>query len=417
MIQLNHFLQWSSLACGINGFTGSWLKTQYIVSFLHTLMIAYSGFASPEYYLTYLSASVNYFIIDSLFILGDIQHQWYYWFHHGIAIFVGMCGDAGYISPILIPYMHIIELSNVFLSAWDYTKRNRELIGWHQMLTPMFAWTYIPLRSLVLPYFTYQMIAEAVRMAPWTIALPLVVAYVAIQAMSWWFSKKLYGIARYKLSGRSGNAIQSRVAQLFAQPDDRWWPVVSYIGKLYLDLWLVLAVLPHHPSSHWMKLVLWMDLVHIGISWTFNVYNFEPWIERWDALSIHTKIVVNGFYAFGMGGRPHHALNMFNIGLLGRAIDFLWSPRTQHIPISESKLTYSMSYGIHFLISSYAVMLYTPAPYGAISVASYAVGALLWIARIPERWWPHTVWSSLGWLHVCVIVGDMAPLLSNAGYI
>jgi hypothetical protein len=399
MIQIAHLNNLILYTVSVYSFCGSLYTAQDALSFAHVINTLYSCLkvlwtSNPVAKLKYLS-----YLLDCAIIAMHIE-QWFFWIHHSMALFIAWAlYNAQLPIDTTIMYMFIIELSNVFLVPFSQTKSNKTV---NTVISTALAWTYIPLRSLFLPYQTYNIIQEIMRYSTTGYVYTLVPIFLALQVLSWVFSWKIFCIVRKKIKNNTA------LTKLFLTSNCQMWPVVTYIGKVYVTTYMMMWILP---STIETAIFVCCDVLHILVSWLYNLYGTEL-LERLDIIGIHTKIVVNGVIAYSAAGRFWNVCNISNIALLGYIV-YGMIKKDIHQQLDEHKWMYISGYTINFVLSSGAGIFMVDKSYLVKSIIAYMCAGFVWGVGIPERWLTGTVWTSPGWMHLLVIAGDWWWLLGS----
>lgn len=194
-MEIEHLLNFFVVFITTKSIVGSTDLAQNLVSVFHNLYILYYGIGADITTLDYLvSFSMAYFTVDSVIILANVKKYWYYWIHHAIAIYLGGVVKYGYIPyQIVAPYMYTLELSNLFLVPWILTRKRAVIY--------LLAATYIPIRTLALPYYSYRVSESIIADDARAIIARAFCAF--IQLFSWGFSIKIGRIAISKWRARA----------------------------------------------------------------------------------------------------------------------------------------------------------------------------------------------------------------------
>ena len=110
--------------------------------------------------------TLSYFLVDSAIILAfDAKGQGAFLVHHAAALAIGFAMASGAFGLVETSrYIFTVELSNVLISAWDLARRGRRthlpLARAYAALSPLFAASYVPARTLLLTHATWQLLAS-----------------------------------------------------------------------------------------------------------------------------------------------------------------------------------------------------------------------------------------------------------------
>lgn len=370
-----------------------------------------------------IGLSVSYFIVDSILILVvDYKTQKLYLIHHILAIFMGMMMYCGVI-PLreTVYYMFTIEFSNIAISAWDLVKRARkaQLIKLeepyilHQLqniLTPILMATYVPARTIILTCAScallYNLNTENLylKTAIW-------LSTVLISFMSYKFAVKVYGIG-------CKNIMQNNPGLLT-------FTSLTYVFKAYVSLAWFMLVLPESTRAYGIELgcmLLFVDFIHIIISLAYSS-SYKPgiFISALDFAAICVKIVMNGEYIYiraFIDGNIWNVLvlrNIWDFATYANSLILLFSivigSRKAYIAFEKRDIRH---YLIHYFISAIIPLFFMPfgtAPY--IAILSYFAGGFIW-AVYPKSNAALRVFAksnTVGWMHICATIGDLALLL------
>jgi hypothetical protein len=379
------------------------------------LLIAYLQTFKDTIFLHGRAFSISYFAFDTLFIVSHDWSQWMYIPHHIVAILIG------YFTPFfshdverLMDYIFYIEMSNICLTLWDLSKRNRKtMLTIYEVLTPFFALSYVPLRLVHLTVATYRLFVSF-HSYQWILGSCL----AFILAMSYYFSKKLiatlyYKTIKYEYKSITHPTFTDRLYKLLKNPDDRWWPIITYIVKWYLTIHYLVHVIPH--ANNVLQLVI-MSVVDFGnmlISFSYYLYEYQPLTEKLNFLSINYKIIINTLMYFWVH-RNHGSYLVWDIAVIASigvvllsTIHTFVSKGTQLMLTARSK-TFVL-YAIPFILCIAPVFVHnifhehSVKPY--ISMAIY--GGAIWALNMPEAFIKTRYLNSLGWMHACIIIGDV----------
>lgn len=187
------------------------IQGQFIYSLYHTYVLIISSVSilyvkNPTiieklYHFGY-NTSITYFIWDTLFILFKDRTQKKYIIHHLFAIpilLISYYGIGGRKESFL--YVYSVELSNSLISIWLYIKDKLKDKRMSNLLLPYVAYSYIPARSLFLPYAGWKVFNSLIWSSNKftnTLNITYSILIIMIQFMSWMFSYKLYKMLSYK---------------------------------------------------------------------------------------------------------------------------------------------------------------------------------------------------------------------------
>lgn len=235
--------------------------SQNIISTINalTIVILKSAYQwlGQSYYQTLmrqgLVVCMSYFLYDTVLICLYEWSQYPFIIHHTIALIIAYgIRDGVFGELISTNYISYIELSNLFLGVWDICRRSKAepvpgLL--YDLITPLNALTYIPIRTVGLSILTYQMIAS-LR----THVLFYKTLLILILLMSYFFSYKLSNIYRYRLGTYTigSNPAFDKYAQFFKHRGVVTWVVVSTFAS-QITLW---HIVPNIQAPLYIKTTL-----------------------------------------------------------------------------------------------------------------------------------------------------------------
>ena len=350
------------------------------------------------------SLSCAYFVADAIYIaLFEFRSQGAYIAHHAIAVGLYVLTKTRQLDPAhMLDYLFFIELSNVCISAWYWAKdRGNNARVLYEVLTPVFSATYVPIRSVALPVATLRVIMGA--QCPMATRVGACLLLTGLQLMSWIFSKQLIQITLAKMSHKGlVESLPFDFYRLWNPSDPFWFNMVVYYCKFYYYIYLL--VFAGGQTVPQMGILL-ADMAHIVVSLLYYASGCTPLMDKIDYVSVLSKIVLNSTF-------KSEKIDLVCYGILSLNIAHTW------YNASRERWTATLDrreYRFVFLSLLYAcvvapVLLYERVLENAWLLA-YAAGAVVWVLKFPEsvlskRAPIFAVLNSLGWMHVCVWLGD-----------
>jgi len=356
-----------------------------------------------------IGLSTTYFMVDSiLIVLIDFKVQYLYLIHHALAIFMGIVMYNKIIPlDITVAYMFTIEFSNMAISAWDIVKRARKaqilqleepsiLNSLQNILTPIFMFTYVPARTLLLTCASIVLL-YSVNTSNDYLKASIWFCTGLILYMSYKFSIKVYGIG-YK-----------NISQNF--PGLLSFTSLTYVFKAYISLSWFMLILPRssrHKSIILGLMLLFVDLVHIIISLEYSsTHDPSVIISALDYASVCIKIVMNGEYIFIRATLDNNIINynlwncMIYVNIVICVFNIIYTSRKAYIAFEKRSV---LPYLLHYFISAIVPLFLMPfgtAPYTAIIF--YFIGGLVWTLYPKSKY-------SVGWMHIFMTIADVALL-------
>ena len=391
------------------------IVSQYALSVLHVWFVIVSGSAyAYRDQLVWQEAftdwgiwfSLTYFVVDSMAILFDLKNQAFFLLHHAVAFLIGFSSILGICRVTEISqYILALEMSNVALTVWDLVKRFRVknpgvLVPAYRFITPVFAFTYVPMRTLVLPIVTWNLFLSVSTRSS-TVLLIFSALLVFILGMSIKFSFKVASIG-LRVMKESYPHILS-----FAS--------LTYVFKAYVSLGWFLIVLPKSSSRIPLGIAfLAADALSIAASLNYSSAGERPSLEATalDYAAVCVKIVVNGFFISAHGflegyDSPAETLtwivaNAMQVAILCRTIYALRRTHgSQWIFDSFAERTMPWPYVAHFLLSTAIPIVIMGADCPYVSFALYVMGGVVW--TFGGSW-------GVGGMHVFMTLADVALL-------
>lgn len=384
---------WGMLAITLNKHLRDLDLTQNLVSSLHTyIMISYciylfttSASLSPSASLV----TISYFLYDSLFIIFAARQYAVFLIHHIICIYIGLYTFNIIPNSAIVPYFFYIELSNIFLNAYTYTKYNDTYKQLHSQLRPLMILSYTPLRTIVLTKTSYNMLYMRYNCSLASeVAIKMTV--VALYAMSLWFSRNL--IKQF-----------SKI-----RFDERSFPCLVYYFKFLLDFALCLHVIPRIESNVLrfnLQLFTVLNLLCIVCSWLYNLNWYKGIYERLDFLAINLKITTTGLCYSLVISNCTSITNTTRVHFIFLYAWILYTLiKNKQLDIHDHKTYYGCVYAVNFLCSIYNLISYI-ATHEIMCIIFYVGAGYVWYKRIS---YPNEFFNSTGWMHVGVTLGDIA---------
>lgn len=298
--------KWFGEDCSISS-----IVSQYALGIFHVWGVILSGSAhayrdwlgvgGPSFESWVIWFSLTYFVVDSMVILLiDLKNQAFFLIHHAVAFSIGyacLLGISGVTETS--QYILVLEMSNVALTVWDLVKRYRPknpgvLVPAYKFITPIFMFTYVPLRTIALPIVTWNLY-RSITTPSLTIHVLFSSCIVFILGISYKFSLKVASIG-LRVTKESYPYILS-----FAS--------LTYIFKAYVSLAWFFIVTPSSPFHEipFGIAVLVTDAVSIMASLNYSSFGERPSLEAtaFDYSAVCAKIVVNGVYIHAIGSHTH----------------------------------------------------------------------------------------------------------------
>lgn len=378
------------------------LSAAYMQLIIVSRLLAAMRLVEGELLLRHCRAfSIAYYLFDTLYILAaEFREQKMFILHHVIAMAMGYMTGGVLDAVVMSDYMFYIELSNVWLTPWDFCKRHRHVDSirdLYESLTPVVAFSYVPFRVLHLTVNSARLLA-ALRSVPRSPASATAIACIAaVLLLSYHFAVRVASIYMHKRAGAGG-----RLGVHATLSGQKWWPVVTFIAKWYVTLHMLVHVLPPTAAP-----VLALDLTSIVVSWLYYHSDFSSFSEMLDHLFIHGKVVALGTALYLAGATatttPWLCSVVLNVAWFAHCVVFGCPAK---VPAMNRSNWSFAAYGIPY------VTMIVPAHYydnSAVIIASTVLctaGMLVWILRVPERWMQSTAYNSLGWMHLAVLLSD-----------
>lgn len=158
-----------------------------------------------------------------------------------------------------------------------------------------------------------------------------------------------------------------------------------------------------------------VEILALCVSTAFYVYKYEDWIEKADHAFIHLKmlVLVGALLSTAVAGPLSSLIAATNAAVTLASLTWIFA-RT-HVPIAESKRSVALvCTTVHFTVATCPSWFVIAQPLAASAMVLYVAGALVWICAFPENYARSRaarLLNSLGWMHVCVGVGDLAAIL------
>jgi hypothetical protein len=340
-----------------------------------------------------------YFIVDSIFCALIKSHRVYLPHHIGSLV---LC-YATYIKTLdslsMTLLVHLAELSNIMLPAYDLTKRYYKNTWMEKNCCIMTLYTYVPIRAFIMPGVVYQIFAG-------TECGLLRMLLSGLQLMSWWFSAKLYSRAEYNyLKYTDTDSITHMLYKRIFCYDHNWFPFITDL--IHLNAALIGLIFYCHTIQTWFAIVI--SMVCCCVSCVYYILDMGPAIERLDFSAVNIKITTIGCLLYARIGCFYSMYNIFNIILVACRIG------TMHYYKLESKHTRRLHCAVS-VVNSFIALRPLICIGDSRAAYVYAVGAFLWVNYLPcyqrgdSLGWK--LFNSYGVLHVIVMVADGLILLA-----
>jgi hypothetical protein len=391
----------------------TWLQMSFCITYVYRAWIGLDdGFVENTLADWGIGLSISYFVVDAILILLiDLKNQWSFLIHHAFALFIGTCMSRRISSlSATTHYMFVIEMSNAFISVWDLLKRHHRGAV-YDAITPVFALTYVPFRTVGLTIVTINFIGslnllsgspqELHQNTQLTYELWASVLFVLM--ISWNFSRKIASIG-----------LRSARANF---PGILTFESLTYVFKAYVNLVWFVWILPYSDRPWSIPLgfaVLLIDAIHIAASLYYWIHenSHRPVSYYSTASDFHAiclKIVANGIYiylrAYLDGNGANKMWSYFvaiNVGILIQDVYDSFIHRMHVYECFERRDP--QPFLKHYILSAAVPLIMMPtgtAPYTAVAI--YFIGGAIWYMFPKNR-------ASVGWMHLCVTVGDVALL-------
>lgn len=324
-----------------------------------------------DYTFRIIKMAVAYFVGDALYIALARKREYYMFIvHHVLAAYIGLCGYFEYINPYLLSlYFITFEFSNIFLNVWSLSRKLRHDSS--NVLFPLMLCTYVPTRMFVLPITTYPVFMDSWMRGYYDLCF----VYSLILGMSLYYSIILLKIAyknlpKYKLDGV------------------KFWSMFTYVFKLYISAYYMFV-----HNFYFFGIV---DMIHIIISWLYNINDYDLEYQRLDIFLINTKIITSNITSAIVTGPNYYTLfiNLLTFTYLISAYNT--------IDLNKYRNFYFLFYALNFFISVYNSVAKLDT---MLFFWWFVFGGLIWALKVPERF-VNTSFTSLPIMHVCIIIGD-----------
>lgn len=382
------------------------VSAAYMQVIIVARLLAATGLADAPALLRHCTAlSLAYYVLDTLYILAfEYREQKTFVPHHLVAICMGYMTARGVLDGgIMSDYMFYIELSNVWLTPWDFCKRHRHTMPafkWlYESLTPVLAHSYVPLRVLHLTVNSIALLAKLPPALHPAVRTAASACIVAIQLMSYYFS---FRVARIY----AGKRDPARYATHAALSGDKWWPVVTHVVSWYVQIHMLV-----HAAAPPLAVV---NLACIVASCVYTCFDRAPWAETLAFVAIRGKILAIGVRLYVSGTSAGHApwpwLWLVCLNAASFVIVLTAAAARSCLSCSRSSCSSITAYGIPIVTLIGPSLLYNYSHLVAAGCSLSIIGAAMWVFRIPERWYKSTPYNSLGWMHVAVMASDACVL-------
>ena len=364
-----------------------------------------------------ISFTLAFFLFDTFFILLKDRSQRMYIPHHILSIAMCLAVEGNAFDDLsVLNLIFYAEASNVFLSLWEISRKNKLIPlmnRLYDLTTPFFAITYLPIRTIVLPVSAYFVLSRVKSFHG-----PIWFSVLFVLILSLWYSTKVwkilvYKVQQYKICNEEKPSFIDRIYMTLKSPNYKWWPIGTYIFKVYLNIYYLYHVIPGFSNVLPALIIIAIDFVHIFISFLYNIYDHAAIYEKLDYLSINYKICVSGLALYIQAADP--SLVFWKYCIMATFITLFISTlsvmnkRKVPFDLMENKAAGTIFYSLPFVLTTFPIMYRHPFEiinfYTSFSM--YIIGFVLWIFRVPEVFCPKTLFNSVGWLHVFVILGDV----------
>jgi hypothetical protein len=407
---LNYISLFSSLYMLINNieFTNNNISKKLIVQTvlgtIHTYTIIIMGIIFNNAPYTYsntikdivINFSSSYFIFDIIFIIFKDISQWVYIPHHILSISLLYSLKLNYINLFwMAQYYYYLELSNALLAVWDLSRKYK-LINpvYYNNLTPFMVTMYVPIRSTIIPILS---IVNIYYINDYKIILSI--PYILLAALSIVYSFKLVKILKYKLK-----TVQDKTAYTFYTLDERWFGNIVYLFKFFINLILLVHVIPFLNNKSRIVPFILYDIISIFVSTVYYTSYFSEKYEFYDIMTIFGKIILENLLAT-------NKFNIFTITCHSISITSLF---TYLLKNNSNKLlnNRSMLFIVTSIFSSIPTIVHsiqTNNMYAIFTLINYALGFYMYLNNV-EAWYNRKVLNRLGWLHIFVVIGNISGI-------
>lgn len=391
-----HLLIWCGLYYTIYTLTGCRDFSQYTLAFIHTysmlvLSISYMYDKSPAMYYPIIKVYMSYFVFDALYIYFCARKYMIYVYHHIGAALVAVAALQGIITPhVLGAYFINIELSNMFVTVYGYTSHKPQYNYINNLALPLLVGTYVPLRTIALSYTTYQMIQDSFMYTSFMLPV-LRLVYVGLLLLSYFCSYKIYKIAQKQFKHIANNdftSINGKVARLVASPDERTFPIIIHIAKMYSMLCYLVYFIPTTPTINRSLLVNFclFELMYAVVYCLYNILNYR---------SYYKMIQYRSYY------------KMIQCGLL----------HTKFAIVAQNNVIFSIFLYFCCCKSVAIHAVYTLISCNRYTLVGYTVAGGVYTLGIPERYIHNRFakfFNSVGLTHLILLVADICIAQSIA---
>ena len=245
---------------------------------------------------------------------------------------------------------------------------------------------------------------------------------VLILIFSYYFSCKLVNILIYKVKTYKDDKddkdiiLIDRIYKLLKTPDKRWWPIFTYIVKAYITLYYFIHIVPYSNNYYPLMAILLIDILHIFISITYNIYEFTPFLIKLDYISINAKICINALSVFMI----HHShldqtywyismflyINIFTLIMITYLFNFRFKVDGM-LCKTTALIMYMILYGLNIGPILYHNLIHENNNSVYIFAITYSIGLLTWVFNIPEILFKNTLFNACGFMHIFISIADI----------
>jgi hypothetical protein len=210
---------------------------------------------------------------------------------------------------------------------------------------------------------------------------------------------------------------------LLKDEDYMIWPILTYVFKLLINIYylfytqlLLYNIIP-------VLIIIIYDILQISISITYNLKRRVPFYDKIDYVSINTKMLINSYmyyiaYISKLDNIIWHIIQHTNIlvTIYMACISLFVRGNKYYIPRKEKYINIVVIFLLGVIPMILDNSLYRNNIYINYCILSYIIGGIIWVSEIPERYMRIPYFGSVGWMHICVIIGDIF-LINSIGYI
>lgn len=352
---------------------------------------------------------IAFYLYDSIYILLFARQWLSFVAHHLAAIWItyrNICGTVD--TDALVNYVFFIEISNMFINMYSYYQYKKRYDTSRSLLIGVVL-TYVPLRTVGMAITTYYMMVDNFYKNN---ELVLTFLYLALLCMSFMYSVKFMKRLR-ALSHDSSTSYANVAARLMFKPDERTFPVVVLIAKMYVNMYLLAVDVPLLPICRWpMVCMSCVDVLKIFSSWVFNITNFDATTEIIDYLMIHLKITTASvlslyYYSFEESMMINDVVRVSMYMQYGALSAVVYNIARHKIRPSNNKKCCTRLLLINYIASITPQLVLSKNNYVWYALLNQVLGAIVWYLGIPEsKMTSVRIMNSVGWVHLFVLFGD-----------